>query len=59
MAISKIVEDAVREKARRMMGNQEWVKYGQTFEKEKAFYAGAIDPMIFDVRAILGPRDIT
>jgi len=42
-----------------MMGNQEWVKYGQTFEKEKAFYAGAIDPMIFDVGAILSPRDIT
>jgi len=58
MAILKIVEDAVREKARRMMTNQEWVKYGLTFEREKAFYAGAIDAMIFDVAAILSPRDI-
>ena len=58
MAIPKLVEYVVREKARRMLGNPEWVKYGQTFEKDKAFLAGAIDAMIFDVGAVLNPRDI-
>ena len=58
MAISKLVEHVVREKARRMLGNPEWVKYGQNFEKEKAFLAGAIDAMVFDVAAVINPRDI-
>jgi len=58
MAISKLVEEAVREKSKRMISNSEWVKYGQTFEGDKAFLAGAIDAMIFDVGAVLNPRDI-
>lgn len=58
MAISKLVEEAVREKAKRMMSNSQWVKYGQTFPTDKAFLAGAIDGMIFDVGALLNPRDI-
>lgn len=41
-----------------MISNSEWVKYGQTFERDKAFLAGAIDAMIFDVGAVLNPRDI-
>jgi len=59
MAISKLVEEAVREKAKRMINNSEWVKYGRTFERDKASLAGAIDAMIFDVGAVLNPRDVS
>ena len=58
MAIPKLVEEAVRGKAKRMMSNPQCVKYGQTFQADKAFLAGAIDAMILDVGAALNPGDI-
>jgi len=58
--MSKQLQDVVENKARRMLGNPEWVNYGQSFAKElgleKAFQAGAIDAMIFDMASAIGER---
>ena len=65
MAIPEYLMKAVEVKANRILNNKKWVTYTQDLSKElgykdnRAFIAGAIDAMIFDVAAMLHTRRIT
>ncbi|MCL0057682.1 hypothetical protein M1N05_01240 [Dehalococcoidales bacterium] len=60
------IEGSLREvveiKAERMLNDGKWRIYGRNFAKEldseKAFLAGAIDAMIYDVAAMVSSRKI-
>ena len=64
MAISESLKQVVEEKATRLLKNRKWRTYGRKLaqelgcENEKAFLAGAIDGMIFDMAAVSNPRRI-
>ena len=63
MVVPELLKEVVKEKARSMLGNNEWRKYGRELAQElggneKAFLAGAIDAMIFDMAALRNPRRI-
>ena len=58
--MDKILEEIIREKAQ-AMGTEDYRKYARTFAQEindveKAFLAGAIDAMSYDVGALKNPR---
>ena len=65
VAIPEFLRQAVEAKANRILKNKKWVTYAQDLSKElgykdnRAFLAGAIDAMIFDVAAMLHTRRIT
>ena len=65
MAIPEYLMQALEVKANRILNNKKWVTYTQDLSKElgykdnRAFIAGAIDAMIFDVAAMLHTRRIT
>ncbi|MBT9163553.1 MAG: hypothetical protein DDT24_00463 [Chloroflexi bacterium] len=54
------LKQVVIQKAKGMLGSKEWVEYGEAFAREvgieKAFLAGALDAMAFDVAAVVNPR---
>ena len=56
------LRQVLKQKASGMLSSKEWVDYGKEFAKEvgieRAFLAGALDAMIFDVAAIVNPRQL-
>ena len=63
MPIDRLLEDLIREKATAMLGSAGYRKYAKAFahqagDVEKAFLAGALDAMSYDVGAIRNPRRI-
>ena len=63
MPIDRLVNDASRRKAKAMLRKADWRDYARTFARElgsveKAFLAGAIDSVVFDVSAMLRTRRI-
>jgi hypothetical protein len=54
------LRQVVKQKGSGMLAKKEWVEYGKEFAQEvgieRAFLAGALDAMIFDVAAVVNPR---
>ena len=56
------LRQVLKQKASGMLGSKEWVEYGKEFAREvgieRAFLAGALDAMVFDVAAVVNPRQL-
>lgn len=61
--MDKLLQDVIRQKGGAMLSSVEWREYAKKFacevnDVEKAFLAGALDAMVFDVAAIKNPRSL-